>query len=97
MTNAEFHKELQELAVSFTSDYNSNNSWGFGGAYGSIYTFKTFQVMVATACYRHTSSTKFIKIYSQWVTGFDVRNTTTSRIKALQIIKERIASEQSTK
>jgi len=98
MTNADFHKELQELAVSFISDYNSNNSWGFGGAYGSVYTFKTFRVMVATACYRHTPSTKFIKIYSEDEgTIYDHKNCTATRGYALQIIKERINSEQSTK
>jgi hypothetical protein len=42
--------------------FNSNNGWGFGGAIGERYHLKNITVTIATACYRHTGTTPFIRV-----------------------------------
>lgn len=42
--------------------YNTNNSWGFGGAVGKRYIFKDGTSLVkASACYRHLPSKPFAR------------------------------------
>lgn len=37
--------------------YSTNNAWGFGGSYGTEYTFPSGWVLrVGTACFRHRAS-----------------------------------------
>ena len=81
MKKKEFTDTLTKLSDS-KETFNSNNAWGFGGAYGTIYNFKdnTVEVKVATACYRHTSSTPFIKLTTSDDTEFlDLTDTQKNR------------------
>lgn len=57
--------ELKTKGISVqTVKFNSNNSWGFGGAIGKRFKFthnnKEYCITEATACYRHIDSHKFI-------------------------------------
>ena len=46
------------------SEFNSNNGWGFGGAYGTQYQFgKGIVMKIGTACYRHTGTSPFITVW----------------------------------
>jgi hypothetical protein len=53
-------KEIKKYAVK-VSDYNTNNGWGFGGAYGKQYTFADGStVMYGWRCYRHADPDRII-------------------------------------
>jgi len=55
--------EILALAVNI-EDFNTNNGWGFGGAYGKQYTFANgVRLRKGTACYRHLPSHQFIAVY----------------------------------
>lgn len=61
MTAQSFGKSL--IAAGFTAEeFNSNNSWGFGGAVGTRYTMGTTVIKIATASCRHADSTQFITV-----------------------------------
>lgn len=71
-------------------DFNSNNDWGFGGAYGVKAENDKYVVKVATACFRHLKPEKFVTLYSKEKESrlFDLSNTPKNRIKILTYIKE---------
>ena len=55
-------KELLALAIS-SEEYNTNNAWGFGGGYGTEYTFNNgLKLRDGIACYRHAPSHRYITV-----------------------------------
>ncbi len=53
-------KELLKTADSHES-FNTNNAWGFGGAYGTRYFYPNdVEIVVGTYCYRHTPSRPYV-------------------------------------
>ena len=68
--------ELKTKGISVqTVKFNSNNSWGFGGANGKRFKFvhngKNYCITEAKACYRHLPSEKFIKLNEDDTCMFD--------------------------
>jgi hypothetical protein len=83
-------EEYLAEAGAVASEFNSNNPWGFGGAYGTKYELPNDGpvVRIATACYRHMDSTKIITISTD--TGgriFDEFNTPKARLAAIEVLK----------
>ena len=71
-------------------DFNSNNAWGFGGAYGNRYTNEKYTLTIATACYRHLSPEKFITLKTNNETIFDLSNTTQNQEKIMNYLTQNI-------
>ena len=57
-----FKAKLDELSTKPSEEFNSNNSWGFGGAAGTKYHIGNLVVKVAVATQRHTGNFPFITI-----------------------------------
>jgi len=58
-------KKLKEVAVE-TFEFNTNNDWGFGGAYGIGFVMANgMTVRSQVICYRHSSSERMVKIYDK--------------------------------
>lgn len=58
---------LKQYGVAYTTEeFNSNNGWGFGGAYGRRYRFslngKDYDLTEGTACYRHLPSQSYVAL-----------------------------------
>lgn len=87
MKKTEFRQAVQRKAVSMES-YNSNNGWGFGGAYGKLYKLNDkVSVLFGTACYRHAPS------HPVWKVFFEDRpsmyaDTEPERKEVLDVFKE---------
>lgn len=63
MKASEFN-QLLKRAVS-VEEFNTNNSWGFGGAIGKEWVFSSgWKVRSGRACYRHTGTTPFTAVYN---------------------------------
>lgn len=82
---------LESIGAKVTP-YNSNNAWGFGGAYGNKYVLKDGKVVkIITACYRHLPSEKVITITNaEGKRVFDEINTPKIRAKAVDILKQSV-------
>jgi hypothetical protein len=61
MSKNDFIKLLKSRGAT-CEEFNSNNAWGFGGAYGDRLTLGSHVIKVATACYRHLDPVKFITV-----------------------------------
>lgn len=73
-------------------DFNSNNGWGFGGAYGKRYALKNnIVVTIATSCFRHTGTTKFIRVDHKGKHGvIDLHQTQTGFAKVYNFVNENV-------
>lgn len=69
--------------------FNTNNDWGFGGAFGTQYTFNdNLYCKVGEACYRHLPSVKFIAVYHNGTRVLDMSVNTKSVAKANSLIND---------
>ena len=63
MTKKEIKDTAKEICVE-SKEFNSNNAWGFGGAYGMLYKFADNSFLkIGTACFRHTGTAPIIVFY----------------------------------
>lgn len=72
--------------------FNSNNGWGFGGAYGERYHLKNnIVITIATACYRHMGTTPFIRVDHNGKHGvIDLKQTQTAFAKVYNFVNDNI-------
>lgn len=73
-------------------EFNSNNGWGFGGAVGKRYTLKNnIVVTIGEACFRHTGTTKFIRVdYDGKYGVIDLHQSQTGFAKVYNFVNENI-------
>ena len=63
LSKGELVSHLTKQLNARVEKFNTNNGWGFGGAYGERYHLKNnIVVTIATACFRHTGTTPFIRV-----------------------------------
>ena len=60
------------------------------GDCGTSYSKDDITIYIAEYCYRHSSSTKFIRLYKDDEVLIEVRNTTKNAEKVLEMLKELI-------
>ena len=82
---------LKQNDFQVTKGINTNNDWGFGGAIKDVYIKSDISVTIGRACYRHTPSTKFIRINKPNCI-FDEFDTTIQRKKAISILTDLITT-----
>jgi hypothetical protein len=72
------------------SEFNSNNAWGFGGAFGKSYDFENgLEVRVGTACYRHTGTRKYVAVWHEGAKILELTgHTKKNHDKVLKLIDE---------
>ena len=82
----EFVSKLNELNPEKVEDFNSNNAWGFGGAFGQRFYYKNNTVVVtfATACYRHIKASQFIRVDNLGNVIADVASIPKNRKKVIE-------------
>jgi hypothetical protein len=73
-------------------EFNSNNGWGFGGAVGKRYRLKNNMVVtIATACFRHTGTTPFVRVDIDGKFGvIDLHQSQTAFAKVYNFVNENI-------
>lgn len=86
----------QDLGVK-SEAFNSNNAWGFGGAYGDRFTIKRgddfeLVVKVAVACYRHLPCHNFITVTLNGRRLFDQGQSSKAFAKAQALVAELLAA-----
>ena len=67
-------KDYLETKTNNKEEFNTNNGWGFGGAYGEKFTLDTgISVRLKVVCYRHMPSDNMVEIlyndetiYNEW-------------------------------
>lgn len=65
-------------------EYNSNNSWGFGGIVGKCWDFKSgHQVVVGKACTRHAGSVKVEVFRKDGINIFDESKFTEGQLREI--------------
>jgi len=81
-------KDILNLAVK-TTDFNTNNAWGFGGGFGKEYTFANgVTIRKGKACFRHTGTTPFIAVYKDGVRFIDESSLNKTKLVELaELIK----------
>ena len=76
------------IANGFTqTDYNTANSWGFGGSVGTQYTRGDIRVLKAIAHYRHLPSAKFITLSKGGNRLLDLEGWGASEKKVMDAVK----------
>jgi hypothetical protein len=62
--------------------YNTNNAWGFGGAFGTSYELGDMRMDDLKLCFRHTGTTPIKKYYiaTKQVTKVEFENTLNSLV-----------------
>jgi hypothetical protein len=69
--NQVFMKKVKNLIIACiepvkAEDFNTNNAWGFGGGYGTEYTYPSgASIRLGTACYRHSCCSKYVALYNK--------------------------------
>ena len=61
MNRLEFVSKVKKLSKS-CEDFNTNNAWGFGGAYGQKYEIDGAIIKIAKACFRHAKPYSFVSV-----------------------------------
>jgi len=85
----EFVNALNTLIPENVVEFNSNNAWGFGGAFGDRFVYKNNSVVVtfATACYRHLPAAQFIRVDHNGHVIRDLKSIPKNRKNVIELLK----------
>ena len=54
------------MNIKSTTNFNTNNAWGFGGAIGTETVYANgYKIKTGRYCYRHTGTSSFVNYYNK--------------------------------